>query len=76
MSVRLGHLIAFVALVNTLVPLYAEEPPLPERSARRMRAMEFHRRAQERTGVLVPLYVYPADIHTNAVWNRLMDVKR
>lgn len=26
--------------------------------------------------MLVPMYVYPADIHKNAVWNRLMDVKR
>lgn len=43
---------------------------------RRARAMEFHVRAQERPGVLVPLYVYPANIHTNPVYNRLIAVKR
>lgn len=26
--------------------------------------------------MLVPLYVYPENVHTNAVWNRLIDVKR
>src|SRR5437868_3015881 len=45
-------------------------------AARRERAMQFHLRAQERTGLLVPLYVYPADIHTNRVYNRLIDLKR
>ena len=43
---------------------------------RRERAREFHRRAQERTGVLVPLYVYPADVHTNDTYNRLIALKR
>lgn len=44
--------------------------------ARRENAQAFHRRAQERTGVLVPLYVYPANVHTNAAYNRLIDLKR
>ena len=26
--------------------------------------------------MLVPLYVYPADVHTNPAYNRLMDLKR
>jgi len=42
----------------------------------RERAQQFHQRGQERAGVLVPMYVYPADIHTNPVYNRLMDLKR
>ena len=33
-------------------------------------------RTQERTGLLIPLYVYPADVHTNAVYNRLIELKR
>jgi hypothetical protein len=45
-------------------------------SRRRQQAQEFHLRAQERTGVLVPLYVYPADVHTNRIYNRLIEVKR
>jgi hypothetical protein len=48
----------------------------PAAARRRQEAREFHRRAQERTGVLVPLYVYPSDIHKNPVYNRLMDIKR
>ncbi len=76
MEVRLGSLFALVMLINAPVPIQAEEPPLPERSTRRTRAVEFHLRAQERTGVLVPMYVYPANVHTNVAWNRLMDLKR
>ena len=55
----------------SILPSYAEEP-----LSRRERAQQFHQRAQERTGLLVPLYVYPADIHTNTVYNRLIDLKR
>ncbi len=43
---------------------------------RREEAQLFHVRAQARTGVLVPLYVYPADVHKNAVYNRLIELKR
>jgi Spherulation-specific family 4 len=43
---------------------------------RRQQAQEFHFRAQERTGVLVPMYVYPADVHKNVAYNRLMNLKR
>lgn len=48
----------------------------PNSALRRERARQFHLRAQERTGLLVPLYVYPADIHTNRIYNRLIDLKR
>lgn len=43
---------------------------------RRQKAQAFHLWAQERTGVLVPLYVYPENVHTNAVYNRLIELKR
>jgi hypothetical protein len=43
---------------------------------RRQQAQAFHLRAQERTGVLVPLYVYPTDVHKNPTYNRLMDLRR
>lgn len=48
----------------------------PDATRRRERAQQFHLRAQEQTGLLVPLYVYPADIHTNKTYNRLIDLKR
>src|SRR3954454_841178 len=53
-------------------PAPADDAP----AARRQRAQEFHLRAQERTGILLPLYVYPANVHTNPVYNRLIDLKR
>lgn len=65
----LAILCVFVFL--STFPSHAEEARL-----RRERAQQFHLRAQERTGLLVPLYVYPADIHTNKVYNRLIDLKR
>lgn len=50
----------------------AQEPP----AQRIERARQFDRLARQGTGILVPLYVYPADIHTNPVYNRLIDLKR
>lgn len=51
----------------------ADETP----AARRLRkAREFHSRATQPTGVLVPLYAYPKDVHKNADYNRLIDIKR
>lgn len=43
---------------------------------RRQQAQEFHRRAQQPTGVLVPLYVYPQNVHKNPTYNRLLELKR
>ena len=76
MSIRVLAPSAIVLLASLLTLVRGEESQLPERSERRSRAIEFHLRAQERTGVLVPMYVYPENIHKNAVWNRLMDLKR
>lgn len=45
-------------------------------AARRLRNQRFHAQSQERTGLLIPLYVYPEDVHTNAVFNRVIDLKR
>jgi hypothetical protein len=55
------------------VPLQAGDASPAERLAR---AKDFHLRAQERTGILLPLYVYPANIHTNESYNRVIDLKR
>ncbi len=70
MKVRLAIVLSmFLAFGSTL---FAQDAP----AARRERAQQFHLRAQERTGILVPLYVYPADIQTNAAYNRLIELKR
>src|SRR5260370_124172 len=65
--------LSLVCAVFGRTALAADEP---NAAARRERAQQFHLRAQERTGLLVPMYVYPADIHTNRAYNRLIDLKR
>lgn len=52
--------------------LWAQESP----EVRRRKAHEFHLRAQERTGVIVPMYVYPANVHANPHFQRLIETKR
>lgn len=69
---RRNALPGLAVLLASAATVPADEPP----ADRRRRAQEFHLRAQERTGVLVPMYVYPANVHTNAAYNRLIDLKR
>jgi hypothetical protein len=71
----LGLILLGVAL-ECLSRTKADEPTPRRHSERRERAIEFHVRSQQRTGVLVPMYVYPASIHTNASYNRLIELKR
>jgi len=42
----------------------------------RQEAQDFHFRAMQRTGILVPMYLYPSNVHTNDVFNRLIELKR
>ena len=60
-------------LLPSLAATFADELT---NGARRERAMEFHLRAQQPSGILLPMYVYPADIHKNAAYNRVMSLKR
>ncbi len=39
-------------------------------------AQRFADLANQPTGLLVPMYIYPADIHTNAAYNQLIDLKK
>lgn len=48
---------------------WAEPPSVAE-------AQRFAALANQPTGLLVPLYIYPANIHTNADYNRLIDLKK
>lgn len=77
---RLGSLACLLMLLivdpgTAADPPAAARPPEPP-AARRDRAKEFHRLSQQRTGLLVPLYAYPADVHTNPTYNRLIALKR
>jgi hypothetical protein len=66
-------LLSLFTLVSWVTTFHADDSPAAKR---RQRNKEFHLRAHERTGILIPLYVYPANIHKNAVYNRLLDIKR
>jgi hypothetical protein len=67
-------LLALMAIHLTTVVATVGDEPTPDR--RRTMAQEFHLRAQESTGILLPMYVYPANVHTNASFNRVIDLKR
>ncbi len=77
--------ILFAASVATLpVWLSGSAPSISidegvERQKARTRiaeAQEFHQRAIVPPGLLIPLYIYPKDIHTNADFNRVIELKR
>ncbi len=57
---------------GTAVAQQAVEATAHERLARNQRWMTL---SSQPTGLLIPLYVYPADIHTHAAYNRLIDLK-
>ena len=40
------------------------------------KTQQFHLRATEKTGLLIPLYIYPANVHTNKDFNRVIELKR
>lgn len=67
--------IVFAISLGVLLPAQTSQGQ-DSSAERRLQAMQFHLRAQERTGLLIPLYVYPANIHTNPVYNRLIELKR
>ncbi len=60
------------AFLASLEEATAQDKPTDRRQA----AIEFHLRATERTGLLIPMYIYPENIHTNPHYNRLIELKR
>ena len=69
--------------VATSTVFAADDPPparsnnsIPAPILKEVAARAFHLHSIERTGLLIPLYLYPENIHTNAVYNRLMSLKR
>jgi hypothetical protein len=66
----IAFLLSLVASLS-LAPVSADDGD--DRAAN---ARAFHESAQQRCGVLVPMYVYPANIHTNEAYNRLIEIKR
>ncbi|MFO1064781.1 MAG: spherulation-specific family 4 protein [Pirellulales bacterium] len=60
-------------LVSSLLAGFAGSQ---EASALALQSQQFHQSAQQRAGVLIPLYQYPANVHTNASFNRVIELKR
>ena len=59
------------------MPTPAQEPADADRPSQRLLdSQRFHYEAVQNPGLLIPLYIYPSDIHTNAVYNRVMDLRR
>ncbi len=70
------RLLLLTFLLSASVPVGALGADDSTAGRRGQQSREFHLRAQERTGLLVPMYLYPADILMNPAYNRLMDIKR
>ncbi|MFO0942294.1 MAG: spherulation-specific family 4 protein [Pirellulales bacterium] len=47
-----------------------------EGSIRASQTQQFNYLAQQRTGLIIPLYLYPANVHTNDSYNRIIALKR
>lgn len=68
MTLQILRLIA-LGLVLT-APLLAQQPADPTAASRNHMAL-----SQQSTGLIIPLYLYPANIHTNPAYNRLIELK-
>jgi hypothetical protein len=71
---RSDNITSFLAIAGSL--LGSCLAVADERVANSAQAYQFHLRSQERMGVLIPLYVYPAEPETNAAFNKVIEVKR
>ncbi len=68
---------AFASLILLLShPSFGQQPAATSKQPDVSTSKLFHQRASEKTGLLIPLYIYPANIHTNDDYNRVMDLKR
>jgi hypothetical protein len=70
---RLRRIVSIAFAFMSCSSSIADDSPA---ARRRQESQQFHVRAQERPGVLIPMYVYPSDIEKNAAYNRLINVKR
>jgi len=74
MFVRAGRTLYLTSAVFAgVVAVVATADDAPQRIEQSQR---FHDFSQQPTGLLIPLYVYPANIHTNEAYNRLIELKK
>jgi hypothetical protein len=74
MSSRIAAVIAGLVLLG-IAGIKAAEPEQHPGAAAMAAGRQFMRLSTEPTGILIPLYIYPANIHTNAAYNRLIELK-
>lgn len=72
-SMVLGGLLVLIAFSHQSS---GQDDAVKNASQRVLANQLFHQQASQKMGLLIPLYIYPADIHTNADYNRVMDLKR
>lgn len=73
----------FLGTAGVLIPrhwcggeLLWAAPDGDEGPRRVQRNQLFHFRSSDRAGILLPLYIYPAHIHTHPAYNRVLELKR
>jgi len=66
-------MLALIALPN---PASGQDDAVTNGTQRVLVNQLFHHQASQKMGLLIPLYIYPEDIHTNADYNHVMDLKR
>ena len=54
----------------------AQDKSTSENAKRVFENQKFHQQSSQKMGLLIPLYIYPANIHTNPDYNRVMELKR
>ena len=74
MSSHFAHLASLLVCLAAPLTAFAEEDSPAAQVRKDARA--FHLRAQQRVGLLVPMYVYPGDVQRNPHFKRLIDLKR
>ncbi len=72
---RTGFLPRLVCVVLMMLPNSARSDD-PVDGRRLVENQRFMALANQPTGLIVPLYQYPANIHRNVAFNRLMDLKK
>jgi hypothetical protein len=76
---HLRNLLPVVLLLIVILQasaVHAQDKTTVENAKRVFDNQRFHQQASQKMGLLIPLYIYPANVHTNADYNRVMELKR
>lgn len=68
--------VSFTALTPRVSGQQGEIRKFSAPADRISKLQQFHLHATQKTGLLIPLYIYPANVHTNKDFNRVIELKR